>query len=69
MQVKIGNKIFDSNDEPIMLILTDQDKRNVANMDPKAHHLASFPESMSREEAEKFMDSGNYDLTKKVPGA
>lgn len=26
MKVKVGNKIYDSNDEPIMIILDDTDK-------------------------------------------
>lgn len=32
MKVKIGDKIHDSNEEPIMLILDDQDKENIKNM-------------------------------------
>lgn len=32
MQVKIGNAIFDSSIEPVMLILEDDEKRCIANM-------------------------------------
>ena len=32
MQVKIGEKIYDSKDEPIMLILGEDDKYNIERM-------------------------------------
>lgn len=44
MKVKIGNKIYDSEKEPIMLILSDCDKKNISNMHPEADRYASYPE-------------------------
>ena len=36
MKVKIGDKIYDSEQEPIMVILNDADKNNIKNMLPTA---------------------------------
>lgn len=55
MKVKIGKKIYDSNVEPIMLILGDDDKFNIEHMDETCASYCSYPEKMSEEEAEKFM--------------
>jgi hypothetical protein len=32
MKVKVGNRIYDGNKEPVMVILTDRDKENIAGM-------------------------------------
>ena len=42
MKVKIGNKFYDSNDEPIMLILTPQEKHCIGDMGEQIKFL-SFP--------------------------
>lgn len=47
MKVKIGNKIYDSNKEPILLFLSDQDKKNIANMDNSATKFCSYPDTIS----------------------
>ena len=56
MKVKIGNKIYDSNETPIMLILDDIDKKNIWNMHPEATKFCSFPEGLNRKKIEKWMD-------------
>lgn len=55
MKVKIGNKIYDPNEEPIMVILDPEDKSNIANMLPEATKYASFPDSSTEEEIKEFM--------------
>lgn len=55
MKIKIGNKIYDPNDEPVMLILDDQDKANITAMLPEATKYCAFPDSMSVEEIEDWM--------------
>ena len=60
MKVKVGNKIYDPNKEPIMLILNDKDKENIKNMHPSATMFCSFPDGMDRHEIEKYM--GEEDL-------
>jgi hypothetical protein len=55
MKVKIGNKIYDGEKEPVMVILTDYDKENISQMIKKAHKYAQFPSNMTEEEMKKFM--------------
>jgi len=44
MQVKIGDTIHSTSEkEPIMIILDDQDKTNIANMEPGAHRYCVYP--------------------------
>ena len=56
MKVKIGNKIFDSENQPIMVILTDIDKQNIVNMSTECTKYASYPETMSESEIQAWMD-------------
>jgi len=55
MQVKIGDKIYDSNLEPIMIILQDYNKVDINNMAEDAYKYCEFPDSMTEEEAREFM--------------
>lgn len=55
MKVKIGNKVIDSEDEPILIILDNQGKENIASMLPGATKYMSYPDTMAIEEAEEFM--------------
>jgi hypothetical protein len=55
MKVKIGNKIYDSREEPILLILSEEDKRNLERMDTEATKFLSFPDKMDLNEAKRFM--------------
>ena len=55
MKVKIGNVVYDSNKEPIMLILSDADKKNIAAMAPDATRYCSFPDTASEDEIRKWM--------------
>jgi hypothetical protein len=43
MKVKIGNKIYDSEDEPIMVILTDKEKDQISRMPKNAMKFCSYP--------------------------
>ena len=55
MKVKIGTKIHDSENEPIMIVLSECDKENITNMLPTATKYCSFPENWSPEEIKEFM--------------
>jgi len=44
MYVKIGDKIYDSEYEPIMIILSEQEKNLIANMDSKANRFCVYPD-------------------------
>jgi hypothetical protein len=55
MKVKIGNKIYHSNDEPIMIILNDKEKRLIKNMNKKHKRFCVFPSDNDIEKIEEFM--------------
>ncbi len=61
MQVKIGNKIYDSHETPILLILTDEEKGHIANMDPLATKYCSFPDSADVDKITKWMNAPALD--------
>ena len=55
MKVKIKDIIYDANEEPIMLILTDEDKMHIANMDRDCTKFCAFPDDTETEKIEEFM--------------
>ena len=58
MKVKIGNTIIDSEDEPIMLILSAQDKVNINAMLTDASKYCSFDGDMyTKEQIKEFMET------------
>jgi hypothetical protein len=56
MKIKVGNKIYDSEKEPVMVILTENDKINIANMLPCCDKYASYPEHISIDEIDDWME-------------
>lgn len=44
MKVKVGNKIYDGDKEPVMVILTAKDKRNIADMPLGNQHYCQYPD-------------------------
>ena len=61
MKVKIGNIVYDPNEQPIMIILSDKDKENITNMLPSATKYICYPQSMSAEEVEKFAKTNDLE--------
>jgi hypothetical protein len=55
MKVKIGDKIFDSEEEPIMIILNEGDKRNISSMHEDVTKYCTFPENWNIEDIKEFM--------------
>jgi len=55
MKVKIGDKIYDSNVEPIMLILDDIDKQRISWMGDQ-HKYCSYPDGTEVNKIIKFME-------------
>lgn len=55
MIVKIGNKVYDSKQQPIMIVLSDDDKYNITQMIPEATKYCSYPDDMELNEIKKFM--------------
>ena len=56
MIVKIGDNVVDSKDQPVMVILSDEDKRNIANMDPGANKYISYPDDLDPDEVQKWIE-------------
>jgi len=62
MKVKIGNTYYDSDDQPIMIILdgnhtTDHHFTKLSNQ--KGQKYCEYPHGTSTEEIERFMELGN----------
>ena len=55
MKVKIGDTVYDAENEPIMIILSDKDKENIKNMTVDAKKYCSFPDSINIDNIKKFM--------------
>ena len=55
MQVKIGDKIYRDNEQPIGVFLTAQDKINILAMAPNKNFYCSYPQNTSEEDVKKFM--------------
>ena len=55
MIVKIGDKFYDSEKEPIMIILSDFDKVYIGNMDPKTFRYCSYPKEIDFKKISKWM--------------
>jgi len=56
MIVKIGDKKYDSEKEPIMIEMSIAERELIASMDQNATKYCSFPEGLSPEEVAKFME-------------
>lgn len=55
MRVKIGSKIYDSHDEPIMIILEEYNKEDISNMADEARKYCEFPDEYNEDEIKEFM--------------
>lgn len=56
LKVKIGNKICDSNDEPIMIILDKQDMEHISNMPKHYSKYCVYPETgYTEDDIREFM--------------
>lgn len=58
MRVKIGDQLFDPNVTPVMVILTDADKANIAAMPEHNRRYAMYPKDTTKEEVDAFMNTG-----------
>jgi len=56
MKVKIGDTIYDAEDQPIMVILSDKDKENISNMLEANTKYCCYPSvGHTEEEIDEFM--------------
>lgn len=58
MHVKIGDKVYDANEVPIMLVLSDVDRQQIAAMPPGEHAFCVYPrDRYSEEEIQLWMQT------------
>lgn len=55
MRVKIGDKFYDSLEQPIMIIFDDNEKKHINEMGDLKKYCSYPPEGYTIDEIEKFM--------------
>jgi len=59
MRVKVkvhnGDRVYDSETLPIMIVLSEADKKNIANMDPGTTKYCSFPDGCDTHVIKEWM--------------
>lgn len=55
MKVKVRDKVYDSFNEPIMLILNDKDKAKIMEMDEATNQYCVHPDFMKKAEVMRFI--------------
>lgn len=45
MRVKVGDKVYDGNKEPVMVILTRGERKQIADMHPAAKKYCIYPKT------------------------
>ena len=64
MIVKIGDKLFYSDNEPIMVVLSNEEKNLISNMGCQ-HKFCSFPQRCTPDQMQEFMnDTARFDNAK-----
>jgi hypothetical protein len=57
MKIKIGDTIYSADQQPVMIILNDQDKENIKNMSPEATKYCGYPAGTDSDEILKWMQT------------
>jgi len=55
MKIKVGDKVYTSADGPIMVILTPEDKKNIAQMLPECTKYAEFDKTLTEVQIKEWM--------------
>ncbi len=55
MKVKVGDQVFDGQNQPVMVILSERDRENIRNMHPDSNAYASAPEDYGEEKLREWM--------------
>ena len=56
MKIKVGNKIYDGEKEPVMVILSKEDKYNINHMLKTATKYCSYPEGYDSDKIREWME-------------
>lgn len=55
MIVKIGESVYDSSTQPILLVLSKKSRENIANMAESATMYCEYPDGIPLEDIREFM--------------
>jgi len=66
MKVKVGNKIYDAEDELVMIILSNADKDNIRAMSHECTKYCAYPTGTEESVVVKFMDVDKVRKARKV---
>ena len=72
MKVKIKNKVYDGKKEPVMIIVSGAERKQIASMDPRCSRYCQFPEDKCTiDEIKKWMmeppkEEWELELEKKI---
>ena len=55
MRIKVGDIWYDGREQPIMVELTDADKRNIRDMPKSNHRYCVYPDTFSPKKIEEWM--------------
>lgn len=55
MKVKIGNKMYNEEDEPILLIIGSEEKNFIKNMSKDSYKYCSYPDAITEDAIVNFM--------------
>ena len=64
MQVQVGNKRYDSSNQPLAVILTARDRLNISMMSPEAVVYAEASDQVSDDDFERWVDKVRRDYEK-----
>jgi hypothetical protein len=59
MRVKIGDTIYDSDEQPIMIIFDDDEKELISNMEDICTKFCSYPPDSNVDDIIEFMKTGD----------
>lgn len=59
MKIKVGDKTYDSEETPVMVILSGKDKHNIANMHPGSHKYCAYPHGSNPGDIKAWMNAPN----------
>lgn len=57
MKVKVGTTVYDGKDEPVMVILSPEDKTNIADMAQDATRYCSYPDGSDPADILRWMNA------------
>lgn len=62
MKIKIGDKTYSGDNELIMVILNEKDKKNISGMNSKSFKYCSYPTGTPSDKVAEFMGAVKKDL-------